>query len=172
MFTASDRMPRKSNNDRSVLTGAIHFFRASDPMNRFDDVLAKFAKNRNSKGCTESEIVSLTPDDPEILPESYRKFLRVAGNGIDDFLTGSDFRVPELEGTREAANQLLENSGLPPLPRHAFVFVMHQGFQFYYFDNESVYYFQEGWGAVKKSFDSFEHFFFSVVSRIEDKNRG
>lgn len=141
-------------------------------MNRFDDLLAKFAKTRNPRGCTESEIASLTPDDLEILPESYRKFLRVAGNGIDDFLTGSDFRVPDLVDTREAANELLKNSGLPPLPRHAFVFVMHQGYQFYYFDNGSVHFFQEGWGAVEKRFDSFEQFFFSVVSRIEDQNCG
>lgn len=66
--------------------------------------------------------------------------------------------LPDL---REIAEQLLQENNQPPLPAQAFVFLMHQGYQFLYFvadgknDDPPVYGYLEGeQGIVKK----FEHF--------------
>ena len=59
-------------------------------------------------------------------------------------MQGSDFTFEDLEGVREAADELLVEAGLEPLPSSAFVFVMHQGYQFYYFQDGAVFYFKEG----------------------------
>jgi hypothetical protein len=100
------------------------------------------------------------------LPATYVTFMEIAGNGVDDFLRGSDFTVEDLDGAREAADELLVEAGLDPLPSSAFVFVMHQGYQFYYFQDGAVYDFKEGDIHSEKRFDSFESLFDSVVQNI------
>ncbi len=97
------------------------------------------------------------------LPDSYLEFMEAAGNGVIDFLTGSDVFFKDLAGMREAASELLQEAGLPPLPQEAFGFSMHQGYQFYFFHKGGVHYFHEGGERTEKGFDSFEQFFEAVA---------
>jgi hypothetical protein len=97
------------------------------------------------------------------LPPSYVEFMLLAGHGVDGYLVGSDFTLGQLEGARGSAEDLLRESGLPPLPSRAFVFSMHQGYQFYYFLDEAVYYYAESRANVEKRFNSFEEFFESAT---------
>ena len=103
------------------------------------------------------------------LPDSYRHFLLSAGHGIDEFLAGSDFTIDDLKGVREAADELLVEGGLEPLANDAFVFAMHQGYQFYFFANGEVYYYREGMDHIEKRYGSFEEFFDSVVATLKGK---
>ena len=135
-------------------------------MSTFKERLETFALRHNALGCSRDEIESLVQQFRGKLPHSYLHFMEVAGNGIDDFLKGSDFTLKDLEGVREAADDLLREAGLEPLSPDAFVFVMHQGYQFYFFHDGCVYYFQEGADHIEKRFDSFEQFFDSVVNRL------
>jgi hypothetical protein len=152
-----------------VVSG-VSLFDRSKPrtlMDSFVELLRGFLNGRNPKGCTGQEIADLVAGEMDILPESYRRFLHAAGNGVDDFLPGSDFTVSDLEGSRDAENEILSGSGLPFFPSDAFVFSMHQGYQFYFIHHGSVYYFLDGNEAVEKRFDSFDQFFRSVISEIE-----
>ncbi len=135
-------------------------------MTSFSDRLKAFISGRNPHGCSAAEIASLKSRATSTLPDSYLQFMEMAGNGVDDFLTGSDIFLRDLEGMREAAEELLQEAGLPPLPQDAFVFSMHQGYQFYFFHNAGVYYFHEGAKEILKRYDSFDDFFESVVDSI------
>lgn len=139
-------------------------------MSQFARKLKAFIEKRDPQGCSAEEIASLVAQSEAVLPESYRQFMEVAGNGVADFLQGSDFTLRELDGVREAANELLEAAGLPTLPSDAFVFTMHQGYQFYFFDKGEVFYFREGAKDVEKRFDSFEEFFDYVIDNIEKRS--
>lgn len=136
-------------------------------MIQFIEKLKAFTSLRNPQGCSADEVKSLTKQSEAVLPDSYRLFMELAGNGVDDFLRGSDFTIQDLEGVKEAADELLVEAGLDPLPSNAFVFVMHQGYQFYFFQDDAVYYFQEGAKQVEKRFDSFEQFFDFVIQDID-----
>jgi len=133
-------------------------------MESFRNKIKEFSRGRNAKGCLPHEIDSLESLSGIDLPDAYRQFLLVAGHGMDDYLSGSDYTLDELNGTREAADDLLVSAGLQPLPSEAFVFAMHQGYQFYFFLNGEVYYFGEGMDHIQKRFSSFESFFDSVTT--------
>ena len=138
-------------------------------MTTFSEKLAAFAATRNAKGCSDKEIESILSGTGDAVPEAYREFLAVAGRGMDEFLVGSDFTVDELDGVREAADELLAESGLQPLQPTAFVFAMHQGYQFYFFLNREVYFYLEEMDHAEKRFASFEEFFDSVVANLKAK---
>ncbi len=138
-------------------------------MSNFKQKLRAFVKRRHPRGCSADQIAALVEHVDGCLPSSYIQFMEVAGNGVDDFLRGGDFTVEDLDGVREAADELLVEAGLEPLPSSAFVFTMHQGYQFYYFLDGAVYYFKEGQSRTEKRCDSFESFFDAVVQNIRQR---
>lgn len=138
-------------------------------MTNFNERLNAFALQRNAKACSPQELASLTARFGDSLPESYIQFMAVAGNGIEEFLRGSDFEYKRLDDMREAAEQLLREGGLKPLGTSDHVFSMHQGYQFYFFHNGGVYYFIEGADNIEKRHDSFEEFFDAILSSIEKR---
>lgn len=140
-------------------------------MTQFNERLKAFALHRNAKGCSSDELASLKARYGESLPDSYIQFMADAGNGIEEFLRGSDFVYSQIDDLREAADQLLRESGLKPLEPDDFVFAMHQGYQFYFFHDGAVYYYQEGAEKIEKRHDSFEQFFDSVVSNLEKRRQ-
>ena len=119
-------------------------------------------------GCTMREIIELeqqlgvagTPpykggaccDRPAAvkLPRAYQEFLRIMGKGAGQFLRGSDCFYDQLLDLQQAAGELLaENHFLGKIPDDAFVFFMHQGYQFSFFrlsegDNPPTYSYCEG----------------------------
>lgn len=82
-------------------------------------------------------------------PESYKEFLLWMGYSAGSFFFGSDIFFSQIPHLKMWAIELLdENKFDPPLPANAFVFMMHQGYQFYFFEvsenpDPPIYYYNE-----------------------------
>ncbi|MEA5550511.1 SMI1/KNR4 family protein [Anabaena cylindrica UHCC 0172] len=100
--------------------------------------------------CSDLEIIQLEQQQGIILPSTYKDFLKMMGNGAGKFLRGSDCFYQHLPQIQEWAKQLLVENDFPQaLPEDAFVFFMHQGYQFSFFrlsegDNPPTYSYCEG----------------------------
>lgn len=93
------------------------------------------ATNANLQGCSASEIGSIEAASKVALPPAYKEFLRTIGKNAGEFLTGEDVFYPDILDLRQAADELLVESRAGfALPETAFVFLMHQGYQFMFFD--------------------------------------
>ncbi len=115
-------------------------------------------------GCTVAEIEQLERRYGVELPQAYVSFLRQAGRGAQGLWTGSDFDYAILADLQEWATELLREQSAAPLPAGAFVFYMHhQGYQFFYFLNQEVWYYRERMPQGEWRFSSFEGFFDSFV---------
>lgn len=109
------------------------------------------------KPCTEEEVKALEVSLVCRFPEAYREFLLWMGHGAGTFLQGTDIfyeHVPKIQGW--AKELLIENNFPQPLPDDAFIFMMHQGYQFMFFrtlesDDPPIYYYHEAY-----HFESFE----------------
>src|SRR5262245_23536290 len=113
-------------------------------------------------GLTEDEIRQLAEDQHvKSLPVAYLKFLRLMGRSAGLLLRGTDAFYPSIIGLKDDAKNLMEAEGFGGLlPRDAFVFAMHQGYQVYWFqstegENPTVYLFQEGDGGVSREWPTF-----------------
>ncbi len=99
-----------------------------------DIVAAGFASPEDLRGCSRAEIDALQEKFAITLPQLYVEWLTIMGHGAGQFLKGSDAFFPALLELREGAEELLaEAGGKFTLPQDAFVFLMHQGYQFLYF---------------------------------------
>ena len=102
----------------------------------------------------------------EKLPEEYRIFLEIGGNGVR-FLKGSSYDITEVFNLKKWANELLEEDNSDEvLSTNDFIFFMHQGYQFYFFklnegDNPPVYFYEEGKNEKRiiKKFNCLSDFF-------------
>src|SRR5207248_219520 len=84
--------------------------------------------------CTEEEVRKLEQQVGLKLPQAYREFLLWMGHNGGGLLQGSDCFYQHLPRIQKGAVELLEEDGFPdPLPADAFVFLMHQGYQFDFF---------------------------------------
>jgi len=124
----------------------------------FSASLDRFLRNSNSRGCDSSEVAKLEKKYAVRLPPDYREFLLRCGNGVDNLWRGSDYRIDMLSDIQEAAEELLSEANLS-LPDGAFVFFMHQGYQFFFLTDDGVYFFVEGNAAIEKRYGSFTEFF-------------
>ena len=101
-------------------------------------------------GCTTDELNRLEEELGISLPKSYQEFMLWMGNGAGQFLRGSDCFFQHISYLREWAIELLEENNFPEaLPDDAFIFFMHQGYQFSFFrlsegDEPPIYYYCEG----------------------------
>jgi hypothetical protein len=90
------------------------------------------------------------------LPSAYRAFLSEFGKSAGDFLMGTDWTYDKLGGLTGAAMALVDASNVSvALPSTVFVFAMHQGYQFLYFDtalgnDPPVYFFSEDESAPRQ----------------------
>jgi len=115
-------------------------------------------KDVKVEGCLIHEIVDLEKQLGIYLPEAYKEFLLWMGKNPDVFLLGSEVEYNSLIKIQGWANELLKEKELEPLPSNAFVFYMHQGYQFSYFllgqsEDPQVYFFDEGITKEVKSLD-------------------
>jgi hypothetical protein len=101
-------------------------------------------------GCKLDEIIKLEEFIGAPLPKAYREFLIIMGKKAGKLFMGSNYYYSEVFKLRQSALELLEfNKFTIPLPENAFVFLMHQGYQFLFFllddsENPIVYYYSEG----------------------------
>jgi hypothetical protein len=124
--------------------------------------------------CSEDEVNALEHHSGLSLPEAYKEFLLWMGHGAGRLLRGSDCFYEHLPHLREWAVELLEEDGFhKPLPDDAFVFFMHQGYQFTFLrlsegDDPPVYYYIESMDQISFTIShrSFSEF---LMSGIEDQ---
>ena len=119
---------------------------------------------------TESQIDDLSASIGQSLPLAYRAYLSIAGAAPPPKLIGSDCYGHYLPKIHEWAVELLAECGNPfTLPENAVVFLMHQGYQFYYFiadandPNPAIYYFHEGKPSAECAFDTFTDWVWAVA---------
>ncbi|MEH2175112.1 SMI1/KNR4 family protein [Nostoc sp.] len=116
--------------------------------------------------CSDLEIIQFEQQQGITLPSIYKDFLKMMGHGAGKFLRGSDCFYQHLPQIQEWAKELLVENDFPePLPEDAFVFFMHQGYQFSFFrlsegDNPPTYSYCEGQqeSCFVKSHDTFSDF--------------
>ena len=124
----------------------------------------KVCKVDEMQGCTSEEIDRLEKLAGIRLPKAYREFLLAIGRRAGKLFQGTDILFPALDGVRDAAIHLLhENGETFRLPSDAFVFSMHQGYEFDYFiasqgDDPPVYQYVEGSGSPALIWPSFSEF--------------
>lgn len=103
-------------------------------------------------GCTPYEVDSVVAAQRvNALPELYIEFLLAMGRKAGNFLVGADFLYPKLLELKEYAYELLYEEGATfQLPDDTFIFLVHQGYQFFYFRTRDqaadprIYYYIEG----------------------------
>jgi hypothetical protein len=116
-------------------------------------VTAGIAAATDLQGCTRSEIEDLERLVGAQLPAAYEQFLLAIGHRAGAFLQGTDVSYAQVVGLADAARALLTENGLPDaLPKDAFVFYMHQGYEFGYFppgagEDPPVFPYVEGQGG-------------------------
>lgn len=132
-----------------------------------DDNVAEFVGRYEAMGlegtpASPEEVASLEQEYAAKLPAAYKAFLFILGrDGGSDFI-GSDCTIHHLPKLRGWAEDLLRRSGSEyELPERAFVFLMHQGYSFFYFvvdqasEDPPVYAYREGEPAPSKKAESF-----------------
>ncbi|CAN1213549.1 Knr4/Smi1-like domain-containing protein [Tumidithrix helvetica PCC 7403] len=116
--------------------------------------------------CSDRSITELEQKLEISLPKLYKEFLQMMGNGAGKFLQGEDCFYPQLPLIQGWAKELLQENNFPEsLPDDAFVFFMHQGYQFSFFklsegDNPPIYSYCEGQEETHfiKNHDKFSDF--------------
>jgi hypothetical protein len=132
-----------------------------------NDNVAAFVRRYAAMGlegtpATPEEVEALERQQGKKLPSAYKAFLFILGrDGGADFI-GSDCTISHLPELRGKAEDLLRDCGSQhTLPEKAFVYLMHQGYSFFYFvadqvsEDPPVYAYLEGDPAPVKKAESF-----------------
>lgn len=122
-------------------------------------------------GCTCDEVIAIEQQLGISLPRCYQEFLLSMGHSAGQFLRGSDCFFNNLPQLQEWAVELLqENNFAESLPEDAFIFLMHQGYQFSFFRvsegaDPPTYSYCEGTNQTSfiKSHESFSEFLATEV---------
>ncbi len=133
-----------------------------------------FIPPKGLKPCTEEEVVRLEQARSVKLPQAYREFLLWMGSSGGSLFIGSDCFYRDLPLIQKGAVELLEEDQFPlKLPEDAFVFYMHQGYNFDFFrpsegDDPPVYYYLED--SEQTSFtEVFSHYSDALLAWIENE---
>jgi len=121
------------------MTGIDRFAQLCDAIER---------SGERMESCSRTEVEALQALTSMTLPAVYLFFLERCGRGAGRWMLGSDCFYPALRSLNKCASELLIENGLEPLPPDVFVFWMHQGYQFAYFELDGskdpvVHYFTE-----------------------------
>ena len=123
-------------------------------------------------GCSDDEVKQVAAAQAAPMPRLYQRFLQVMGRGAGDLLVGSDVYFPKVLGLRQSAAELLAACGHPfDLPETAVVFLMHQGYQFMYFESAEsedppVMRFMEGWRSPRQEYPRFTDFLDGSIREV------
>jgi hypothetical protein len=121
-------------------------------------------------GCRDEDIERLEKQSGVALPASYRQFLLRMGQSAGTFLSGTDFLFADLGGLRLQAEQLLRETNADfRLKEKDFVFAVHQGYEFLFFDTKeaddpAVWLYDEGDDAPRKVFGHFSEWLDACIS--------
>jgi SMI1 / KNR4 family (SUKH-1) len=128
------------------------------------DAVANFVEHYRALGldgspCSAADVKNVERDGGNILPAAYKAYLLIAGREPPAAWVGSDCTICDLPKLFGWAAHLLSENHQPPLPEQAFVFIMHQGYQFKYFiadgnsDDPPVFYYLEGEPKTVRQFE-------------------
>jgi SMI1-KNR4 cell-wall len=131
---------------------------------------------RQLEGANAQEIAELEKYAGAPLPLVYREFLRRMGRWAGELFLGSDYSLEQWHHLRlrEHAERILrKRHAAYSLPTAAFVFLLHQGYQFLFFslddgDDPPAFHFSEKSGTVEQKSDSFSAFLDSFVRDLEE----
>lgn len=132
---------------------------------------SKICQASDIRGASLEDITALETATEQNLPAQYREFLLGIGRGAGDFLQGTDIFLSALDGLKDEAISLLqENDEDVKLADDAFVFSMHQGYEFTYFntsegDDPPVYQYVEGNGPPVLTWNSFSDFLSDSIAQ-------
>lgn len=135
----------------------------------FSNLLEKLERNglihkSGAKGCTMNDIHHIQKQFGIILPEYYKQFMLCLGQTSGSFLQGDDFHIDVVAEINLWVRQLLEESNEKyRLSSGDFVFLMHQGYEFVYFEsgvgeNPPVHQYVEGSGFHRNQWPSLSNF--------------
>ena len=133
--------------------------------------IAGLATSFSIQGCSLEEINALEKFFGVLFPESYRSFLTCVGKQAGKLFTGTDCFYIDLQTLRSVAEALLkENEEDFILPQEAFVFSMHQGYEFLFFltsmgDDPPVFQYVEGQGPPQIQWPSFTDFLWGSIEQ-------
>lgn len=124
----------------------MNFYKSSN----IEDFLTSLEKDTYPmKPCSKDDISKLVKLSPtRTLPKTYLDFMNKAGNGIE-FLVGTNYSMKYIFDLKEWAIELLEeNNFTKKLTDNQFIFMMHQGYMFWFFyvndeDDPAVYCYDE-----------------------------
>lgn len=110
--------------------------------------LAAAGLSATASGCSDTDLALAEQDLGVKLPAAYATFLLRFGENSGGFMQGSDLSCRDLAQINRVGRKLVHDAG-SALPDSAFVFLMHQGYQFVYFvidesDDPQVHLFDEG----------------------------
>jgi hypothetical protein len=114
------------------------------------------AKPDEILGCTPEEILEIQQHQGiNFLPKMYREFLSTMGKGAGLFLAHHKFFYPKLLRLKDDIKTELLQPSLTTfkLPDNAFVYMVNQGYEFFYFlthdqdDDPTIYHYIEGDGS-------------------------
>jgi len=127
--------------------------------------------------CSMAEVDDLELQIKRSLPLAYKEYLLTMGRYSGRLNAGTDCFYPDILDLGKDSVRLLEenNTGLK-LPSDAFVFSMHQGYQFYFFklldgDDPQVFTYSETYRTpeFRKIFDSFSNYLLAALLAHEIK---
>jgi len=124
----------------------MNFYKSSN----IEDFLTSLEKNSYPmKPCSKDDLSILVKlSSTRTLPKTYLDFMNKAGNGIE-FLVGTDYSMKYIFDLKEGAIELLEeNKFIKKLTENQYIFMMHQGYIFWFFnlndgDDPAVYCYDE-----------------------------
>ncbi|XRD23888.1 SMI1/KNR4 family protein [Lysinibacillus fusiformis] len=124
----------------------MNFYKSSN----IEDFLTSLEKDTYPmKPCSKDDLSKLVKLSPtRTLPKTYLDFMNKAGNGIE-FLVGTNYSMKYIFDLKEWAIELLEENNFPKkLTDNQFIFMMHQGYMFWFFyvndeDDPAVYCYDE-----------------------------
>jgi len=133
-------------------------------------------------GCNQEEINKLEKSTFLELPQIYKEFLLACGHKAGKLFKGSNVFYKDLFDLTEDGRDILSSDNSPfKLPRKAFVFSIHQGYEFWYFNSDSnpdpsVYFYSESFKINTKNdelkpikyFDSYSKF---LIFSLESSRR-
>lgn len=131
----------------------------------------KLVRQDELLGCTRDDVIAIEQKLGISLPRAYQEFLLSMGHSAGQFLRGSDCFFKHLPQLQEWGVELLqENNFAESLPEDAFIFFMHQGYQFSFFlvsegADPPTYSYCEGTNETSfiKSHESFSKFLATEV---------
>ncbi|MGE7597376.1 SMI1/KNR4 family protein [Lysinibacillus fusiformis] len=124
----------------------MNFYKSSN----IEDFLTSLEKDTYPmKPCSKDDLSKLVKLSPtRTLSKTYLDFMNKAGNGIE-FLVGTNYSMKYIFDLKKWAIELLEENNFPKkLTDNQFIFMMHQGYMFWFFyvndeDDPAVYCYDE-----------------------------